>query len=239
MTALTPFRVAALAIGALLQQQLQHRDVAGLGRPQRAAWCPRPARCRRRDRAWCDRESAARGRVDVGAARQQHRDDVEAGISSSVSRGAGRLDGGIVCASTAAHSAVRPTLSFRFTSMPLSISSPGDVEVAVDQRQHQRALPIGIHGVRVGLAVARAPPTHGAQPSRAASSSAVRPPGGSHLSRGSSCAGAPTRPRRSARRVGARLEQHRHIGGWPCAAAHISAVWPRQLSPASTEAPRA
>ena len=42
----------------------------------------------------------------------------------SASFGAGLLDAGIVCASTAASSAVRPTLSAMLTSMPASISAP-------------------------------------------------------------------------------------------------------------------
>ncbi len=68
----------------------------------------------------------------------------------SASFGAGRLDEGIVCASTAANSAVRPTLSATLTSMPRIDQRAGDVELAVHQRQHERGVALGIDVVDVG-----------------------------------------------------------------------------------------
>ena len=104
--------------------------------------------------------------------------------SSSVSRGAGRFDDGIVWASTAAHSAVRPTLSFRLTSMPRSISAPATSKWPFISARTSALCRSGSTSSMFALPSTSAA-MHATQPSRAASSSAVSPPGGSHLSRGS------------------------------------------------------
>ena len=159
--------------------------------------------------------------------------------SSSVSRGAGRFEDGIVWASTAAHSAVRPTLSFRLTSMPRSISAPATSKWPFISARTRALCRSGSTSSMLALPSTSAA-THEAQPSRAASSSAVKPPGGSHLSRGSW-----VRWRCHSTTVDRVLGSAPAsisiaiIGTWPCAAAHISGVCPRQLSPASSGAPRA
>ncbi len=68
----------------------------------------------------------------------------------------------------------------------------------------------------------------------------MKPPGGSHLSRGSAvrCRSQVTTVERVFTSAPASTST-RTIAAWPCAAAHISGVWPRQISPASTLAPRA
>ena len=82
--------------------------------------------------------------------------------------------------------------------------------------------------------------TQSTHPARAASSRAVKPPGGSHLSRGSAvrCRSQVTTVERTLTSAPASTST-RTIAACPCAAAHISGVWPRQLSPALTFAPRA
>ena len=143
-----------LRVGALLEQQLDHRRVAGLGRAQqrRGAGAEHAVAAAIELRAVG--KLRAQRRVDVGAVRQQLLDDVEAGQrrSSFASAPAGWTRA-CVCASTAAYSAVRPTLSAMLTSMPASISSAGDVEVAVDQREDERGVAVGIDHVDVGARV--------------------------------------------------------------------------------------
>ena len=72
---------------------------------------------------------------------------------SSVSRGAGRFDAGIVWQSTAAYSAVWPTLSSMFDVGAALDQRAGDVEVAVDEREDQRRVAVGIDDVDVGAGV--------------------------------------------------------------------------------------
>ena len=216
---LTPLRVAAFGVRALLEQQLDDRRVARLGRAQQ----------RRRAGA----EHAVAAAIELGAIGQLRAQRARrrcAPLASSflmTSRlrqrrrrsrvGAGRFDAGIVCASTAAYSAVWPTLSAMFTSAPRSISSAGDVEVAVDQREDRARVWRSGSTTLMSAPASSSTLAQSTQPSRAAKSSGVSPPGGSHLSRGSGGAlPLPGDDRRARVDVGAGLDRARaSSSAWP------------------------
>ncbi len=146
---------------------------------------------------------------------------------------------GTVLVSTAAYSGERPQVSHLFTSAPCFTSS-----AAVSKFRFSAASSSGVtRSGSVRFTSARPSSSrmraHSAQPRRAANSSGVMPPDGRACMRGSAvtCRSKLFSSERASASAPA-LSSSRTIAGCPSAAAHINAVWLRQVSRWSTLAPR-